>query len=146
MSDDPFLAKPQEHMTPAELSAQPPAGSGSAGAPAQYSPPPPVQAQPGYPVQPGYPPPAMPYYPGQPMPKTWMNWVALGCGIGALFTCVSGFAAIVFGHMGIAAANRGEADAKGAGIAGLVLGYLSVIVLIGYIVFFVVMIGSAGFQ
>jgi len=42
--------------------------------------------------------------------------------------------------MGIAAANRGEADAKGAGIAGLVLGYLSVIVLIGYIVFFVVMI------
>ena len=75
MSDDPFLAKPQEHMTPAEPSVQPTPPDVSA--PAQYQPPqPPVPYQPGAPggvptpyaqapyaqahyppAQPGYPPP-----------------------------------------------------------------------------------------
>lgn len=165
MSDDPFLAKPQEHMTPAEPSVQPTPPDVSA--PAQYQPPqPPVPYQPGAPggvptpyaqapyaqahyppAQPGYPPPPpVPYYGPQSKPKTWMNWVALGCGIAMFVTCISGIAAIVFGHLGIAAANRGEADAKGAGIAGLVLGYLSVVALVAYIFIFAAMIGSAGFQ
>ncbi|GEM_PF-3707913 len=52
--------------------------------------------------------------------KTWMNITAfvlslLGIGLGA----------VVFGHLGVAAANRGEADSRGLGIAALVLGYLN---------------------
>jgi hypothetical protein len=84
----------------------------------------------------------MPYYQGQSKPKTWMNWVALGCGLAFFVTCISGIAAIVFGHLGLAAAKRGEADARAAGIAGLVLGYLSVVGIVAYITFFVVAIGS----
>ncbi|MGC4174655.1 DUF4190 domain-containing protein [Demequina sp.] len=98
--------------------------------------PPPGYPPPGYP-QPGYAPPPPGYYPGQSKPKTWMNWVALGCGIAAIFTCISGIAAIVFGHMGLSASKRGEADARGAAIAGLVLGYLSVVGIIAYFGFII---------
>jgi len=86
----------------------------------------------------------MPYYAQQGKPKTWMNWVALGCGLAMFVTGVTGIAAIVFGHLGLAAAQRGEADARGAGIAGLVLGYLNVLFIIGYVVIFIVMFASMG--
>jgi hypothetical protein len=75
-----------------------------------------------------------------------MNWVAFGCGLAVFVTCVSGIVAIVFGHLGLAAAKRGEADARWAGITGLVLGYLSVVGFIAYIIFFVALIGSGDFQ
>ena len=130
MTDDPFLAPPPQPGQPVQPTP--------ANAPAPYQPPPYVQptyAQPGQ-AQPGYasyPPPPM-AYPGQSKPKTWMNWVAFGCGLGALFTCGASFLpAIIFGHLGLAAANRGEADAKGPGIAGLVLGYVFAVVAIAYV-------------
>ena len=152
MTDDPFLAPPpQPHEQPPQ-----------ANAPAPYQPPPPPPppapvpgmydqagyAQPGYPPPPpgyamqGYPPPPMPYYGPVTKPKTWMNWVAFGCGLGALLTCVSFIPAIIFGHMGLAAAKRGEADARGAGITGLVFGYLFLAIAIAYVV--IIAIGLSG--
>ena len=34
---------------------------------------------------------------------------------------------IVFGHLGVSASNKGKADLKGLGIAGLIIGYLEVV-------------------
>ena len=86
------------------------------------------QPQPGEPTRDR---PKRPRYPPPPRlqrtkPKTWMNWVAFGCGLGGLFTCgVSSIAAIVFGHLGLAAAKRGEADQSGRGHSrGWCLGYV----------------------
>ena len=153
MTDDPFLAPPPQAGQPVEPTP--------VNAPAPYQPPPyvpeqppampppvapPTYAQPGYGqpgtaqpgyyqpgyANPGYPPPPM-AYPGQAKPKTWMNWVALGCGLGGFVTCVSFIPAIVFGHLGLAAAKRGEADQRGVGIAGLVLGYVFLVGVIAYI-------------
>lgn len=158
MTDDPFLPRKSEHMTPVEPSAQPvpvdpstldPYSGPAPTNPAQYQSPPGAPAkyepyeQPGYTsaappaypqATPGYPPPPpMPYYPGQSKPKTWMNWVAFGCGLGSLVTCgLSGVAGIVFGHLGLSAAKRGEADAKGAGLAGLIISYVFVVAMIAY--------------
>ena len=92
----------------------------------------------------GYPPPPMPYYGPVTKPKTWMNWVAFGCGLGALLTCVSFIPAIIFGHMGLAAAKRGEADKRGFGIAGLVMGYVYLVGLIAYIALVVGFLGASG--
>ena len=144
MTDDPFLAPPGNAPQPlpvpqAPAPYQPPAG---------YIPPAPVEPsypqeydQPGYAQQgysqPGYPapmPPPMPYYGQVALPKTWMNWAAFGCGLGALVTCgLSFIPAIVFGHLGLAAEKRGEADKKGLGITGLVIGYVFLAGWIAYI-------------
>ena len=97
----------------------------------------------GYAMQ-GYPPPPMPYYGPVTKSKTWMNWVAFGCGLGALLTCVSFIPAIIFGHMGLAAAKRGEADKRGFGIAGLVMGYVYLVGLIAYIALVVGFLGASG--
>lgn len=149
MTDDPFLAPPPQAGQPSEptqadapMPYQPapyqppqqvPQSPSPAEPPSQQYPPPyaatPYAATPYAPQ--GYPPP-MPY-PGQSKPKTWMNWAAFGCGLGALVTCVSFIPAIVFGHMGLAAAKRGEADQRGVGIAGLVLGYFFLAVALGYV-------------
>jgi hypothetical protein len=149
MTDDPFLAPPPQAGQPVEPSP--------VSAPAPYQPPPyvpqqppamppPGNAQPAY-YQPGYPSPAYPpppmAYPGQSRPKTWMNWVALGCGLGAFVTCVSFIPAIIFGHLGLAAAKRGEADQRGAGIAGLVLGYIFLALAVAYIAF-IIILGVSG--
>lgn len=163
MTDDPFLPKKSEHMSPVQPSAQPvpidpstldpysgpvptdptpyqaPPVAPAQYAPAQYEP----YEQPGYTsaaptaypqAAPGYPPPPpMPYYPGQPKPKTWMNWVAFGCGLGGLVTCgLSGVVGIVFGHLGLSASKRGEADARGAGLAGLIISYVFVVAMVAY--------------
>lgn len=154
MSDDPFLnqpgqpRQPEQQMQPAQPGpvTPPPAAPPASGQPAQYQPqqyPPPPYAAPQYP-QPGYA--AVPYAPVT-KPKTWMNWTAMGCGIGGLFTCgLSAIPAIVFGHMGLSASNKGEADARGAGIAGLVLGYLAVVGAVAYVALVVILAASGDFQ
>ena len=153
MTDDPFLAPPGNAPPPPPAPQAPPPYQ----APAGYIPPAPVQpsypqegyGQPGY-AQQGYAqqgyaqqgysqpypaqlPPPMPYAP-RSLPKTWMNWVAFGCGLGAFVSCgVSFIPAIVFGHLALVAAKRGEADKKGFAITGLVIGYVFLAVRIAYI-------------
>lgn len=168
MTDDPFLAPPRKSQSepssqptaqpvppPAQPAAAPTAMPAQYQPPAAYPPPPPGQvpgqapgqvpagySQPAY-AQPGYPPPPPPGYYGAPaLPKTWMNWVAFGCGLGALVTCISFIPAIVFGHLGLAAAKRGEADKKGFGIAGLAIGYTYLAGFIAYIAFIVILSSS----
>ncbi|MDN4475856.1 DUF4190 domain-containing protein [Demequina sp. SYSU T00192] len=84
---------------------------------------------------PGYaaPTPQQPYYGGSPTraTKTWMNVTSLVCAL--LVPVVGSLLAIIFGHLGVAASKRGDAEYKGIGIAGLVLGYLG---LVGGIVSF----------
>ena len=82
-------------------------------------------------------PPPAPYW-NAPLPKTWMNWVAFGCGLGALVTCISFIPAIIFGHLGLAAAKRGEADKRGFGVTGLVIGY---VYLAGFIAYIALLVG-----
>ena len=165
MTDDPFLSQPGERAQPAQPSAQPSAQPGQylpepvqpaqeipappPTPPAPSVPPPaPVYAQPGY-AQQGYTQPGVPAYPasaypppplgyGGPKPKTWMNWTAFGCGLGALFTCgMSAIPAIVFGHLGLSAVKRGEADQRGIGLTGLILGYVIAVLGAAYWVFII---------
>ncbi len=51
-----------------------------------------------------------------------MNIVAL---VTSLICC--GPAAVIFGHLGLNASNRGEAQYRGMAIAGLVLGYTALL-------------------
>jgi len=58
-------------------------------------------------------------------PNTWMN-------ITSFVTAFLGLAIvpIIFGHMGVNAANKGTAELKGLGIAGLIIGYLELVLWI----------------
>ncbi len=52
--------------------------------------------------------------------------------------------AIVTGHLGLGAARRGEASNKGLSIAGLILGYLTLIgSIVGGIIVFALVVGFA---
>lgn len=61
-------------------------------------------------------------YAPNPAPNTWMN-------ITAFVTGLLGMALIpiVFGHLGISAANKGKAELKWMGIVGAILGYLEIV-------------------
>jgi len=88
-------------------------------------------------------------YPQQPYgaapvskPKSWMNVVSLvAVGVGFMMPVIANVIGIVFGHMGIRAADRGEADYRGVGLAGLILNYvfaiLAVLAIAAYIAFVV---------
>ena len=62
--------------------------------------------------------------------RTWMNVTSFIMGLLCFFG-VTALAAIVLGHMGVAASRRGEANLSGLGIAGLILGYFGLVVAIG---------------
>lgn len=70
-----------------------------------------------------------------PAPQTWMNIVAFVTGIlgGAIIP-------IVFGHLGIRAANKGKAELKWMGIVGAILGYLE---LVFWITVWAIVVGGA---
>ncbi|MGC4174654.1 DUF4190 domain-containing protein [Demequina sp.] len=72
-------------------------------------------------------PPAPPqaYGAPNPTPNTWMNIVAL---VTALLGMV--IVPIIFGHLGVKAANEGKADLKGLGLAGLIIGYIELAFLV----------------
>jgi len=74
------------------------------------------------------------YPPQNPMPNTWMNIVAF-------VTALVGMAIlpIVFGHMGVSAANKGKADLKWMGIVGLVIGYIEVAAIVILIIVLIVL-------
>ncbi len=113
-------------MSTPEVFARPPAGSGSAA---------------GQAVPPASAPPVLP--PGVSS-KTWMNIVALIAPFVSFIIPGSNIAGIVFGHLGIRAADRGEAEHRGMGLAGLIISYivtaLWVLAIIGYIVFVVLLV------
>lgn len=110
-------------------------------------PPPPLYAQP--PTAPyGYAAPAQaPYYGPDPRTaKNWMNVVSFIASITTIFTGIGAIVGIVFGHLGLAAVKRGEANNKGFGTAGLIIGYgsiaLGVLAFLAWIVFFVAVAAS----
>jgi hypothetical protein len=88
--------------------------------------------------------PPQPPYGAAPVskPKTWMNVVSLvAVGVGIFMPIVANIIGIVFGHMGIRAADRGEADYRGVGLAGLILNYviaiLAIVAFVAYVAFVV---------
>ncbi|SEJ52852.1 DUF4190 domain-containing protein [Demequina mangrovi] len=137
---DPFAQEPPE---------TPPSGtSGAQGAPTPQpeqpqqppqQPPQPAQPAPGYTqappqqgyAQPGYAQPgygaAPAYGPGSGTQKNWMGVTALILSLAGLFTGITAIGGIVFGHLSLAAAKRGEADNRGLGLAGLIIGYILVV-------------------
>lgn len=66
--------------------------------------------------------------------KNWMNLVSMITGIVSCFG-ITAVLAIIFGHLGQAAARRGEATNRGMGVAGLILGYLGLAFSIAFWVF-----------
>ncbi|WP_062299526.1 DUF4190 domain-containing protein [Demequina maris] len=144
-STEPTPAAPEPAAAPEPTAqpsapAQPAAASVPPAAPPYQQPAPPYQQpQPGY-AQPG---PAQPGYaqqpqrpPGQSGAKTWMNITSFVTSILGL-----GLVGVIFGHLGVSASNKGEADLKGLGIAGLILGYVQIV--IGIIVLIAVIVGIA---
>lgn len=79
-------------------------------------------------------------------PKTWMNVVAIIAPFAGFIIPGSPIAAIVFGHLGVRAADRGEADQRGLGLAGMILGYvftaLGIIAIVLYLMFVVWAVSS----
>jgi hypothetical protein len=68
------------------------------------------------------------------------------CCAGVVITPVAGLIAVIFGHIAHAAAKNqpaAEQDQRLA-IVGLALGYMSLILLLGYIVYIVAVAGLAG--
>lgn len=107
----------------------------------------PQYAQPGYApsqYQQGYP----PVY-GGPNPrqaKNWMGIVSLVASVSTIFTLVGCIVGIVFGHLGLGAVKRGEADNRGLALAGLITGYvflgIGLLIFIAYALFFVAIVGA----
>lgn len=127
--DDPFAQAPSGSQPPVPQPEMP-----------QAPPPEPTYAaQPQYAQheygQPQY---AQPSY--GPNPATQKNWMGVTALVLSLASLIVGFTAIggiVFGHLSVAAAKRGEADNGGLGRAGLILGYIFTIVgILGIVAFF----------
>lgn len=99
----------------------------------------PQHGQPQY-AQPQY---AQPGYTPGPRPgteKNWMNITSLALSLSGLFFGVTAIAGVIFGHLGLSASKRGEADNRSLGVAGLVIGYaligLFILATIAILVFF----------
>ncbi|WP_061960562.1 DUF4190 domain-containing protein [Demequina flava] len=136
-SQQPPASAPQAPQAPEPpVYGAPPAG-GYAPQPQYAQPPAQYGQQPPYAQQPQY------AQPGGKMPgteKNWMNITSLACSLGGLIIGISVIPGIIFGHMGRAAAKRGEANNGGLGLAGLIVGYalvvLSIIAIVAFTMFF----------
>jgi hypothetical protein len=124
------MSEPDNPETPPPPPPPPP---GAAPPPPSGAPPPSYGAYPG-----GYPPPPQqsPYggYPGAPPPTAPKNGLGLASLVIAIISLLSvvggvvlGFVAVVLGFMGWGRAKRGEATNGGVAIAGIILGFLSII-------------------
>ena len=90
-----------------------------------------------------------PYYGPDPRTKNnWMNIVALAASLSGLVMGWTVIAGIVFGHLGLAAVKRGEADNRTMGLAGLIVGYsllgLMVLGVVIYLAFIGVVLVAVG--
>lgn len=121
----PGAAAPQQYALPPQGYGQPP----------QYGVPPSQYGQP-------------PIYKNPAEAKNWMNITSLVLSLSGLLLGITAIAGIVFGHLGLAAAKRGEANNRSMGLAGLIIGYvltaLGLLVIIGYIVFIGVVVSQCG--
>jgi hypothetical protein len=119
--------------------AYPPSGSDPTQYPPVYPPPYPSSGgQQPYPGQ-GYPPaPAYPYDYQQPQRfQNGQSVAALVLGICGFVTCgITGPLGIIFGALGIKAANEGRSNAKGMAIAGLVTGIITSLLLAFWVLSF----------
>jgi hypothetical protein len=112
--------------------------------PYPYPPPPgyPYAAPPGYPVQPGqppwggpYPPPYAQPYPGYAAPTSTNGFAIASLVLGILWLYwVGSILAVIFGHIALAQTSDRRQGGRGLAIAGLVLGYIGVGVLVLVIV------------
>ena len=83
-------------------------------------------------------------YPPQKKPKSWMNIVSLSAvGVGFVFPLIANVAGIVFGHLGVRAAKRGEADYRGVGLAGLIINYIAAILWVLGIIAYIAIVAWA---
>lgn len=143
---DPFAAEPRQPAPPAAPGygqpALPPPGYA---APAQG------YGQPAYPA-PQHGAPAFPMYGPRGDEKNWMGIVALVSSIAAFVVVpfLGSVVGVIFGHLGLSAAKRGEASNRGLALAGTIVGYvgigLSVLVGIAYVAFFAWAVQEGGFS
>ena len=113
----------------------PPRGNAQQPPPAQYPPPPAVAYPPPPPAGYGY----APTHAPSAYPKNWMGILSL---ILSAVTPIFGITAIpgvIFGHLGLAAFKRGEANNRGLALAGVIVGW----VMIGFGVLFVGIVAIA---
>ncbi len=76
----------------------------------------------------------------------WMGIVSLVLSLATFVTGITWIAGIVLGHLGLAAARRGEASNRSVALAGAVIGWvfagLTVLVIVGFVLF-VLAVGSS---
>ncbi|PKQ17879.1 MAG: hypothetical protein CVT68_06210 [Actinobacteria bacterium HGW-Actinobacteria-8] len=81
-----------------------------------------------------------PYY-GAPVSteKDWMGITSLVLSLATLVTGFTWIGGIIFGHLGLAAARRGEASNRGMALAGTIIGWvfggLAILAIVGFILF-----------
>ncbi|MFI7123971.1 DUF4190 domain-containing protein [Amycolatopsis sp. NPDC049868] len=103
-----------------------------------------------YGLQPYQPPPQQ-YYVQQPYmrpPDQGMAVASLVCSLIGLVMCFPAILGIIFGHIALSKAKRGEAGGQGMAQAGMIIGYvvtaLWLIPVILWFIFVVLAIGAAG--
>ena len=65
-----------------------------------------------------------------------MNIVSLIASISSPITGFGAIVGIIFGHLGLGAVKRGEANNRGMGLAGLIIGYILVAIgVLGFIAY-----------
>ncbi len=91
------------------------------------------------------------YYPGAPIRYSGLAIASMVCGIVGYFTCyfvgILGIPAVICGHMALSRIDSSPFPVAGRGmaIAGLILGYLGILITLGVISFFVfALIGAGG--
>lgn len=90
------------------------------------------------------------YYPGAPVPNSGLAIASMVCGIAGYLTCyfvgILGIPAVICGHMAISQINNSPLPVAGRGmaIAGLILGYLGILITLGAVLSFVFAIVAAG--
>lgn len=130
--------------------------------PPQPPPPPPVATVSQPVLAPSAPAPGVPYYqpvaPQQPTNASALTSVISGgiglvsattsfcCCFGVIVSPVAGLVAVIFGHMAYSAAKdhpAAESD-KNMALIGLILGYLTLAITVGYLLYLLLVVGVAG--